>query len=91
MKIKFLKLKFYFSKAILVNVVHVLEVFDLHDVGFQSLLEDFFQDGVSVTVVVDSHSLEAVVVETEKCAAGDVMLKVKMVMLGKVLVGSIAL
>lgn len=84
MKIKFLKLKFYFLKAILVDIVHVLEIFDLHDVSFQSLLEDFFQDGVSVTVVVDSHSLEAVVVEAEKCAAGDVMLKVKMVMLGKV-------
>lgn len=68
----------------------MLEIFDLHDVGFQSLLEDLFQDGVSIAVVVDSHSLEAVVVEAEKCAPGDVMLQMEMVMLANVLLDSIA-
>lgn len=52
-------------KAIFVNVVVlVLEIFDLHDVRFQSLFQDFFQDCIAVAVVVDSHSLQAVIVES---------------------------
>jgi hypothetical protein len=74
--VKFHHNKLYFSlltKIVFVHVVHVLELLDLHDVGFQSLLEDFLENRLAVVVVGEAHAPEAVVVEPQQCSSRDVV------------------
>lgn len=52
----------------------MLKILDLHDVGFQSLLQNFFQDCIAIIVVDDSHPHQTVVVESEQSSSSDVVL-----------------
>lgn len=84
LKIKFKLFNFYLEKQVtvvlkvLVDVVLVLQVFNLDDVSLQPLLHDFLQNRVSVVVVFDAHPPETVVAESEKRSACDVVLQEEM-------------
>lgn len=62
------------SSYVHVNVVHVFQVSNFHNVRFESLLEDLLKYCVSITVIVYSHAFQAVVVESKKRSTCDVVL-----------------